>query len=183
MIKKPKKSKKKIMQSLHHVPSLRITVERMHKEGKINKEKMDYIESRLDEWVEDSKYILMNLGVHIGLGFVRFTALPFPLPIGSTLRGIWVAGNRMHCNLIWDMHRKRIHSLGVFFFSLIPFLGYFAYTIPLKKKSKYLAYLYAEHISYELFELTLENKLKKVPRVLRNLAEILLIPGELRKKK
>ena len=82
MTDKPRESKKKIIQSLHHLPSLRETVARMALEGKINKEREDYINTHIEEWVSDSRYILINLGVHIGMAFVRFTAIPLPLPIG-----------------------------------------------------------------------------------------------------
>jgi hypothetical protein len=173
-------TKRKIIDSLHHLPSLRETVERMYSDGKLNKDRQEYVNMYLEEWMADSKYILFNLGVHIGIGFIRFTALPFPVPIGTVLRPIWVAGNRIHCDLRWDMQRKKIHSLTVFFFSMIPFLGYFAYTIPLKKKSEYLAYLYAQHITYGLYNKTLEEKLEKAPPMLRKLAYTILVPAEIR---
>ena len=175
---KSKKSKA-LIQSLHHLPSLEETLLRLHKDGRIGDDKKIYIDSHLGEWVKDSKYILMNLGVHIGVGFVRFTAMPLPLPIGSTLRPLWVIGNRIYCNLRWDMHKKRIHSLAVLFFSMIPFLGYLAYTLPLRNKSEYLTYLYAQHISYGLYDKTLEEKLKKAPGFIKKLAFALLIPKEL----
>ncbi len=182
MTEKHKKSKRKIIESLHHVPSLRETITRMSTDGKLSKERQDYILLHLEEWVADSKYILLNLGVHIGMGFVRFTVMPFPLPIGSTLRALWVMGNRMYCNLRWDMHRKKVHSIPVLLFAIIPFLGYFAYTIPLRKKSEYLTYLYAQHISYMLYDKTLEQKLRKVPRPIKKIVYALLVPAEIRHK-
>ena len=180
MTNKPRESKKKIIQSLHHVPSLQETIGRLALEGKISKEREAYINSHIEEWVSDSRYILINLGVHIGMAFVRFTAIPLPLPIGSTLRVLWVMGNRMYCNIRWDMHRKRIHSLTILFFAAIPFLGYFAYTIPLRRKSEYLTYLYAQHISYKLYDKTVEDKLKKAPRFIRRIGYALLVPSEIR---
>ncbi len=180
MTNKSKKSKKKIIQSLHHIPSLRETISRLSSDKKISKEREDYINSHLEEWVADSKYILFNLGVHLAIGFVRFTATPFPLPIGSTVRPIWVRANRMYCNLRWDMRRKKVHSMSVLLFSVIPFLGYFAYTIPLKKKSEYLSYLYAQHISYQMFEKTFEEKLKKAPGFIRKIGFALLLPKDLK---
>ena len=182
MNNRPKKSKKKIIQSLNHLPSLQETIARMVSDGKLSGEKEEYIQTHLAEWMADSKYILLNLGVHIGMGFVRFTAMPFPLPIGSTLRGLWVMANRMYCNLRLDWHRKRVHSLFVLGFAIIPFLGYFAYTIPLKKKSEYLTYLYAQHISYLLYDANIEEKLKKVPRFIRNIGYLLLLPAEVREE-
>ena len=164
MTKEPRKSKKKIIQSLHHVPSLRETLSRLYAEKKINQERKDFI--------------LLNLGVHLGIGLVRFTVTPFPVPIGSILRPLWVMANRMYCNLKWDMHRKKTHSIAVLLFSFIPFLGFFAYTIPLKKKSKYLSYLYAEHIAYELYNTALEDKLAKVPKLIRKIGYALLVPKE-----
>jgi hypothetical protein len=177
-----KKSKKEIIQSLHHLPSLQETITRMSREDKLTKEKEDYIRANLEKWVVDSKYILFNLGVHIALGFVRFTFVPFPLPIGSTLRAIWVMANRMYCNIRLDWHRKRVHSLFVLGFAIIPFLGYFAYTIPLKKKSEYLTYLYAQHISYHLYDKTVEQKLKKAPLFIKKIAYALLVPNEIKPK-
>jgi hypothetical protein len=178
-----KKSKRKVIQSLHHVPSLKETIARMSADGRLSKEREDYINSHLEEWVADSKYILIHLGVHIGMGFVRFTAMPFPLPIGSTLRPLWVMAMRMYCNLTWNMRRKRVHSIPVLLFAIIPFLGYFAYTIPLRKKSEYLTYLYAQHISYSLYDKTLEQKLSKVPNFIKKIAYALLVPGEIRHRK
>lgn len=176
-----KKAKKKIIESLHHVPSLRKTLARMLTDGRISPDKEAFISTHLDEWVVDSKLILINLGVHIGMAFIRFAAIPPLLPIGTFLRPLWVAANRLYCDIKWDMHRKKIHSLAVFFFSAIPFLGYFAYTIPLKQKSEYLAYLYAQHISYELYNKTLEEKLKNAPGIIKKIAYALLVPGEVRK--
>jgi hypothetical protein len=181
MTDKGKKSKGHVIRSLHHLPSLQETIARMSADGKLTKEREQYIKSHLKEWVFDSKYILFNLGAHLGIGFVRFTALPFPLPIGSILRPLWVMANRMYCNLKWDMRRKKVHSLFVLAFSIIPFLGYFAYTIPLRKKSEYLTYLYAQHVSYHLFDKTVEQKLKKAPKFIRKIGYMLLVPqGNLR---
>lgn len=174
------KKHKKVIDSLHHLPSLRETVTRMYSDGKLNKDREEYISMYLEEWVADSKYILFNLGIHLGIGFIRFATVPFPIPIGTILRPLWVAGNRLYCDIRWDIERKKIHSMGVFFFSMIPFLGYFAYTIPLRKKSEYLTYLYAQHISYGLYNMTLEDKLQKTPRLMKKLAYALLIPSEMR---
>ena len=175
-----RKSKKKLIQDLHHLPSLRETIVRMAADGRLNKEKEEYINSHLEEWVADSKYILLNLGVHLGMGLVRFTVTPFPLPIGSTIRPLWVMGCRMYCNLKLDWRHKKVHSIPVLLFSIIPFLGYFAYTIPLRKKSEYLTYLYAQHISYMLYGKTLEQKLEKTPRLIRKVGYALLLPQEIK---
>ncbi|MBL7071810.1 MAG: hypothetical protein ISS26_06550 [Candidatus Omnitrophica bacterium] len=180
MANKTPKSKKRLIQELHHIPSLHETIVRMALEGRLSKEREEHVRIHLEEWVTDSKYILLNLGIHMTMGLVRFTAFPFPLPIGSTLRPIWVMANRMYCNIIWDMRRKSVHSMTVLLFSIIPFLGYFAYTIPLRKKSEYLAYLYAQHISYMFYDKNLEEKLKKVPRFIKKIANALLVPAEIR---
>lgn len=176
-----KKSKKDIIRYLHHIPGLKETIGRMSQDGRIDKEREAYINSHLEGWVSDSRYILLNLGAHIGIGLVRFTAIPLPLPIGSILRVLWVMANRLYCDLKWDMHRKRIHSPAVLFFAAIPFLGYFAYTIPLRQKSEYLTYLYAQHISYMVYNKTLEENLAKAPRPIRKIGYKLLVPTELRK--
>lgn len=176
------KDSKKIIQTLHHIPSLRETIARMSQEGILTKDREAYVNSHLEEWVLDSKYILLNLGIHISIGLIRFTAIPLPLPIGSTLRALWVMVNRLYYGLKRDMHRKRIHSFPVFFFAAIPFLGYFAYTIPLKAKSEYLTYLYAQHISYKLYNKTLEEKLKKTPTFIKKASCAFLVPAELKER-
>ncbi len=168
--------KKKIIKDLQHVPSLRETLARMVAEGRIDKAKEEYINSCLEEWVEDSKYVLLNLGIHISIGLVRFTVIPIPLPIGSIFRALWVAVNRIYYIIKRDAHKRRIHSTIVFFFAAIPFLGYFAYTIPLKERSEYLTYLYAEHISYSLYNKTLEEKLEKTPGFIKRIGYALLVP-------
>ena len=152
---KIRRKKRGVTQTLQHLPSLRKTAIRMFEEGKITGERKQYIDSHIEEWVTDSKHTLFSLGVHISIAFVRFTILPFPL-MGSTLRGLWTTGCRIYYTLKRDLHKKHIHSFTVLFVSLIPFLGYFAYTIPLKKECEYLAYLYAEHISYHLYDKPLE---------------------------
>jgi hypothetical protein len=177
-----KESKKKLIQSLSHLPSLHNTIARMSADGKLSQERERYILSHLEEWISDSKYILFNLAVHMGIGFVRFAAFPFPLPIGSTLRALWVMANRMYCNLRLDMHRKKVHSISVLLFSIIPFLGYFAYTIPLKRKSEYLTYLYVQHINYTLYDMPLEDRLEKTPKIIKKLGYTLLMPEELKIK-
>jgi len=177
-----KKDRKKLIQHLHHIPSLQETIARLLADGRISSEREAYIKAHLEEWVADSKYILLNLGIHISIGFIRFTAFPFPLPVGSTLRGIWVMANRLYCDLKWDMRKKKVHSIAVLLFSLIPFIGYFAYTIPLKKKSEYLSYLYAQHISYLLYGISFEDKLSKAPGLIRKIAYALILPGEYKRR-
>jgi len=177
-----KKARKRIIQSLHDVPGLRGTIERLSAEGRLNKEHVDHVHSHLEEWVADSKYILLNLGAHLSIGLLRFTTIPLPLPIGSTVRGLWVIGNRIYCDIKWDMHRKQVHSMLVLLVAIIPFLGYFAYTIPLKKKSEYLTYLYAEHISYMMYGKAFEEKLAKTPGFIRRIGYALLVPEEYREK-
>lgn len=170
----------RLIKDLHHIPSLRQTAARMFSDGRITGEEEAYINSNLAAWTADSKYILLNLGAHIGIGAMRFTAVPIPF-MGSVLRILWVIANRLYCDIRWDMRRKKIHSLTVLLFAAIPFLGYFAYTIPLKEKSEYLTYLYIEHISYMLYNITIEDKLRKIPRFIRNIGYKILIPKMLRR--
>ena len=158
------------------MPSLRETLAKMAAEGRIDRAKEEYINSRLEEWVEDSRYVLLNLGIHISIGLVRFTAIPIPLPIGSILRALWVAANRIYYTIRRDAHRSRVHSTVVFLFAAVPFLGYFAYTIPLKERSEYLTYLYAEHVSYSLYNKTLEEKLENAPGFIKRIGYALLVP-------
>ena len=160
------------------MPSLKRTIERISAEERIDKEGIDHINCYIGEWVHGSKYILMNLGVHISMGLVRFSTIPIPLPVCTILRVFWVAANRLYYTLKLDTHKCKVHSLTVLAFSAIPFLGYFAYTIPLKKKSEYLAYLYAQHISYALYDKSLEDKLENAPRFIKNAGYRLLIPTQ-----
>ena len=75
------------------------------------------------------------------------------------------------------MEKRQIHSFPVLLLAAVPFLGYFSYTIPLKKKNEYLTYLYSQHISYKMHGKALEEKLEKVPAFLRKIACALLIPA------
>lgn len=171
---------KKIIKDLHHVPGLQQTSARMLSDGRITAAEEAHINSNLAAWASDSKYILFNLGAHISIGLVRFTAIPIPF-MGSILRVLWVIANRLYCDIRWDMRRKKIHSLAVFAFAAIPFLGYFAYTVPLKEKSEYLTYLYIQHISYMLYNMTIEEKLNKAPRLIKDIGYKALIPKSLRR--
>lgn len=157
------------------MPNLQETVARMSAEGIITKEREAHINLHLDGWVKNSRYTLLNLGTHMSIGFVRFS-IPF-LPVGSVLRVLWTSGNMVFYSLARNRERREIHSFPVLLLAAVPFFGYFAYTIPLKKKNEYLAYLYSQHISYKMHGKALEKKLEEVPAFLRKIAYTLLVPA------
>ena len=114
----------------------------------------------LEETVHDSAYVLGHLGAHLGIAAIR---VGFPLlPIGSLGRSLWVLGSRLVETLRGRPERAHVHSVTVFVVALIPFVGYCAYVVALRRVSEDAAYLYLNHVSYsrngESFDLFLARR-------------------------
>ena len=88
-----------------------------------------------------------------------------PLPMGTISRVLWVMGNRIYIEFKRDKEKRGIHSLPVILVSLIPFVGYFAYTLPLKKYSEDVAYIYANQIAYMRKEVFLIEYIEGKPKI------------------
>jgi len=94
--------------------------------------------------LEGSRYILRNLGAHFAIGVV-FAFDLVPLPLGTIARVSWVAGNRLAETARGRRERARVHSIGVLAVAAIPWFGYAAYLLPLRRESSGLAFVLANH--------------------------------------
>ena len=155
-------------------------INRLIMDGSLTQEKGSLIKDNLSTTINQSKYILFNLGAHMSIGAV-FAYDIIPLPIGTISRFLWVMGNRIFFEFKRDREKIKIHSLSVLLVSLIPFVGYFAYTLPLKKYNEDVAYVYANQITYLRKEVSLVKYLEGKPRIIKWALESLLIPKDINK--
>lgn len=89
-----------------------------------------------------SRYVLKHFGVHLGIGAV-FAFDVVPLPFGTIARVGWVGFARLLETLRGNWSKARVHSLGVFLIAAIPWFGYAAYLLPLRRDSRELAFTMA----------------------------------------
>ncbi len=176
--------KRKLLESKNlftNEKDIELCITRLIMDGCLSPEKGAFIRANLSTAISQSKYILFNLGVHISIGAV-FAYDIIPLPVGTISRFLWVLGNRIFLEFKRDIEKKRIHSLQVLLVSIIPFVGYFAYTLPLKKYNEDLAYVYANQITYLRKEVSLVKYLEGKPRIIIWALKKLLIPEDIQKK-
>lgn len=149
---------------------LTTTIGRLVADGELTAEAAERLKRELPEIVRHSAYILRHLGAHLAIGAI-FAFDVIPLPLGSLSRGGWVVLNRGYEECRRDRERARIHSLPVLGVALIPFVGYFAYLIPLRLQHDEATFLYANHVSYrrmnKSFRAALTGKPRWVQRLLR----------------
>jgi hypothetical protein len=133
------------------------TLERLAADGEISEQEADSLRIALRSQLHGSRYVLGNLGAHLAIGAV-FAFDLVPLPMGTIARVSWVAGNRILESARRNSERARVHSAGVFFIAAVPWLGYAAYLLPLRRQSTELAFVLANHAwlsrsgqSYEQF--------------------------------
>ena len=120
------------------------TLERLSADGVISPAAAASLQARLPAHIESSRYILGHLGAHVGIAAV-FAFDFVPLPLGTLSRVCWVAGNRVVAQFRGDPSRARVHSFAVLLIAAIPFLGYGAYLLPLRRESPELAFVLANH--------------------------------------
>lgn len=157
------------------------TIERLVEEGHLTKERASVLKNSLPDKIKKSEYVLYNLAVHLGIQAI-FAFDLIPIPIGTISRFSWVLGNRVYYTIKGDKEKKDIHSGKVLLVSAIPFVGWIAYTIPLKQVSEDLCYVYANHITYLRKNKSLESYLENKPRFIREPLKNFLIPKYLREK-
>jgi len=160
--------------------SIESTINRLVDDKLVTPDKGDLLKRNLSGTIRQSRYILLNLGAHMAIGAI-FSFDIVPLPLGTISRVLWVAGNRIYSEVKRDDEKKKVHSITVLIVSAIPWIGYFAYTLPLKKVSEDAAYLYANHITYERKNESLVGYIKGKPAIIRRILERLLIPDDIRK--
>lgn len=164
-----------VVRELKDTDRLLKTVERLQEEGYISEDTADNISSNISRWVFESKYTLFNFAAHLVLGSV-----PVPIPgLGILLRDLWTLTNKCYYKIKGNKEKEKIHSWKVLGFATIPYLGFLAYTIPLKEKSEYLGYVYAEHICFMKKNKSLEEVLEGLPRIIKKVSSKLLIPSDI----
>ena len=124
--------------------SLDSTVERLRTDGEISMHGAISIRSILRRQLDGSRYVLNHLGAHVAIGVV-FAFDVVPLPLGTISRLSWVAGSRVVESARRRPEQARVHSLGVFAIAAIPWVGYSAYLLPLRRRSTELAFVLANH--------------------------------------
>ncbi len=152
------------------------TIDRLVEESRLGAGDAERLRAELPEVLARSEYVLFNLGVHLSIGAL-FAFDIIPLPMGTISRCVWVAGNRAYLEVRRDPRRK-IHSIGVLGISAIPWLGYFAYLLPLKRVNEDAAYLFANHLTYHRSGVSLEEYLegRRGAEVVRRI----IVPARLR---
>lgn len=159
---------------------IELCIDRLIADGCLSPERGSLLKENLSTTINQSKYILFNLGVHLSIGAV-FAYDIIPLPLGTISRVLWVLGNRIFFEFKRDTEKRKIHSLPVLLVSAIPWVGYFAYTLPLKKYNEDVAYVYANQITYMRKEVSLDKYLEGKPRFMKWALKKLLIPEDINK--
>ncbi len=129
------------------IDALSRSVERMRAEALISHEEQQVITGQLTTDLEDARYILKHLGAHLAIGGFRYATM-IPLPVGTLGRPSWVLAWRVIETVKGNRDRASVHSLQVLLFALLPFLGYSAYLIALRKHNERFAYIIANHLCY-----------------------------------
>jgi len=130
--------------SLPTTEELQQTIDLLLEKGDVTAFQADTLRLNFPGQMEGSQYVLKNLGAHISIGVV-FAFDVVPLPLGTIARVAWVAGAKVTELLRGNLERARVHSLGVFLIAAVPWFGYAAYLLPLRRDSRELAFLLANH--------------------------------------
>jgi hypothetical protein len=126
--------------------------------------------------MSESAYVLRHLGSHVAIGVI-FAFDLVPLPLGTVGRVLWVAGNRVYESLLGSSERAQVHSLKVLLVAAIPWIGYGAYLMPLRRESPFLTWFFAQHLSYRLYDMSFEEFVAGKPRFIRRAGDWLVPPA------
>ena len=149
------------------------TIDRLGDDGLVTAAEAFALRAELPRLLAESGYVLKHLSAHAAIGGVLLLD-PTPLPLGTACRVLWVAGSRVWETLRGSPERARVHSLAVFLVAALPVFGYAAYLLPLRRENQTAAFLFANHISYVLFDAPTEALIARSPRPLRGVAQRLL---------
>lgn len=165
---------KGFQENIFSIDSLNRTVDRMIHEKQMTLKQNESIRKKINSGGKDVKYILKNLSAHVFIGVI-FAFDVIPLPLGTISRVCWVAGNRFFTTFMKiDKDKQQVHNFKVLFFSAIPWVGYFAYLIPLMKIDTSLTNLYANHISYHIKDKSFNSYLLESPKLTQKLFEFVI---------
>ena len=135
-------------------------------EKAIDPQHAEELRSRLPEIITNSRYVMSHLGAHIGIGVI-FAFDAIPLPLGTIGRVSWVAGSRFVETLRGRWAQARVHSLGVFLVAVVPWIGYGAYLLPLRRQGGDVVFLFANHAWLSQSGRTFEAAIAARPRIVR----------------
>jgi hypothetical protein len=158
------------------VPSLQqllATVDRLHLDNEITDLQALRLRAELPIQYPQSRYVLKHFGAHLSIGVV-FAFDVVPLPLGTIARVGWVAGARLTEMVRGNYDRARLHSLQVLLVAAIPWLGYVAYLIPLRKKNRSLAFVLANAAWMQRTGQSFEAALRRRSAVMSRLARRLV---------
>jgi protein-S-isoprenylcysteine O-methyltransferase Ste14 len=151
------------------------TIERLHTSGRLSEDRAALLRQQLPDLISRSAYVLRNLAAHLAIGVI-FAFDLIPLPLGTIGRVLWVAGNRAYESAFGSRERAQVHSFKVLLVAAIPWLGYAAYLLPLRRESAEAAFLYAHHLSFSLNGVSFDEFLATKPRILQRAGEWLIPP-------
>jgi protein-S-isoprenylcysteine O-methyltransferase Ste14 len=151
------------------------TLERLEGEGRLPSEETRRLAERLPDLTSRSRYVLGHLGAHLTIGVI-FAFDVVPLPLGTIARVFWVAGSRVTETVRGASERARIHSATVLLVAAVPWVGYAAYLIPLRRESPEIAWLGAQQISYSLYDVCFDEYVASKPRAVRRIAAWVVPP-------
>lgn len=144
----------------------------LQRNGELSGEAADALSARIGPIRHRSEYILKHLGAHLGIGAV-FAFDVIPLPLGTIARVTWVAGSRVYETFWGTRERARVHSIGVLLIAAIPF-GYWAYLVPLRRRSEAGAYLFANRLAFTYAECSYARLLEQRARWVQGLGRRLV---------
>jgi protein-S-isoprenylcysteine O-methyltransferase Ste14 len=151
------------------------TIDRLCSIGELSSERAELLHRELPATISRSSYVLRHLGAHLTIGLI-FAFDIIPLPLGTVSRVLWVAANRVYEWALGSDDRAQVHSFQVLVVAAIPWVGYGAYLLPLRRQSAAAAWLYAQHLSFSLYGESFEEFLAKKPRVVRRVGAWLVPP-------
>jgi hypothetical protein len=167
LIRKLRVSAKNSRRQISSVETYNVVIEHLLTNRDISEGEAAYLRSKLPAQLQDSAYILSNLGAHLGIGVV-FAFDLIPLPLGTIGRVSWVAGARIYETIKRNGDRARLHSLGVFLIAAIPLFGYAAYLLPLRQNAHELCFILANHIWLSRTGISFETFLSRSSTPLRS---------------
>ena len=159
----PKKS------SLPTHEELLATIDLLLEKGDVTAFQADALRTQFPGQMEGSQYVLKNLGAHLSIGVI-FAFDVVPLPLGTIARVAWVAGAKITELLRGNLERARVHSLGVFLIAAVPWFGYAAYLLPLRRDSRELSFLLANHTWLARTGITYEEFIRSKPAIVGRFA-------------
>jgi hypothetical protein len=158
---RPLFSVRQLRRDLQDGERLLATLSRLQASGEIDAARAERLRGMLGTGATKVNYILRHLAAHLAIGAGRWT-VPI-LPVGSFLRCSWVVLSRTTERLRRRPDHASVHSLEIFLISCLPFAGYLAYIVALRRHDPDIALLYANHISILRYDRHLEDVLRDKP--------------------